>query len=74
MNEFCPCGTNTVMKASWTDHNPGRRYIECERFKQINGCNYFVWIDPRYAPELVRLSSGFFAESTDLKRIWCRIM
>ncbi|KAG8378642.1 hypothetical protein BUALT_Bualt07G0006600 [Buddleja alternifolia] len=47
MNEFCPCGTNTVMKTSWTNHNPGRRYIACERFKQINGCNYyFVWIDP----------------------------
>ncbi|KAG8369037.1 hypothetical protein BUALT_Bualt15G0108700 [Buddleja alternifolia] len=46
MNEFCSCGTNTVMKTSWTDHNPGRPYIAYERFKQINGCNYFVWIDP----------------------------
>ena len=39
MAEHCGCGNIIVVRTSWTDSNPGRRFISCDR------CRYFRWID-----------------------------
>ncbi|KAG8376123.1 hypothetical protein BUALT_Bualt09G0030600 [Buddleja alternifolia] len=44
--EICGCGKIPVRRTSWTDDNPGRRYISCKRFGEPNGCCYFVYLDP----------------------------
>ncbi|KAG8369541.1 hypothetical protein BUALT_Bualt14G0024200 [Buddleja alternifolia] len=46
MDEICVCGKNTTRKTSWTDLNLGRRYVVCKKFKQVDGCAYFMWLDP----------------------------
>ncbi|KAL8053324.1 hypothetical protein ABFX02_05G063400 [Erythranthe guttata] len=46
MDATCFCSRRPVMKTSWTDLNPGRRYTNCDKFRKPGGCNYFVWTDP----------------------------
>ncbi|GKB00967.1 zinc finger, GRF-type containing protein [Tanacetum coccineum] len=43
---LCFCGHPAVTRTSWTDVNPGRRFLACP---QLNGerCIYFDWVvDP----------------------------
>ncbi|XP_012827969.1 PREDICTED: uncharacterized protein LOC105949220 [Erythranthe guttata] len=46
VNNTCYCARMAIMKTSWTDLNPGRRFAICPKYKQIGGCKYYVWIDP----------------------------
>ncbi|KAK6132756.1 hypothetical protein DH2020_033484 [Rehmannia glutinosa] len=32
VEDLCHCGRNSVVKTSWTDLNPGRRYKACKKF------------------------------------------
>ncbi|KAL1818445.1 hypothetical protein ACET3Z_013314 [Daucus carota] len=39
MNQQCLCVSWAVEKTSWTEYNPGRRFLTC-----VNGrCNFFKW-------------------------------
>ncbi|GKF16831.1 zinc finger, GRF-type containing protein, partial [Tanacetum coccineum] len=42
--DLCYCGHLAVTRKSWTDINPGRRFLACP---QINGesCHFFNWVD-----------------------------
>ncbi|GKE04149.1 zinc finger, GRF-type containing protein [Tanacetum coccineum] len=42
---LCFCGLPAVTRTSWTDTNPGRKFLGCP---QIEGqrCIYFGWLDP----------------------------
>ncbi|CAL9234157.1 unnamed protein product [Arabidopsis halleri] len=40
----CDCGKAALVRQSWTDANPGRRFCRCGAgWKNI--CNYFRWLD-----------------------------
>ncbi|KAL2480383.1 GRF zinc finger containing protein [Abeliophyllum distichum] len=54
----CYCGVHYVLKTSWTDENPCRRFLGCSNYRDGNGCNYFDWIDP---PILNRKKSTFLS-------------
>ncbi|KAH7846847.1 hypothetical protein Vadar_018804 [Vaccinium darrowii] len=42
-NNLCIiCGNQKVLHTSWTDQNPGRRFVKCTN----NDCNDFGWVDP----------------------------
>ncbi|GER54804.1 GRF zinc finger containing protein [Striga asiatica] len=56
--DFCTCEKRAVMKTSWTDHNPGRRYAVCEKPRAFGGCNYFSWIDPPMCPRSRQIIPG----------------
>ncbi|KAK6138994.1 hypothetical protein DH2020_027264 [Rehmannia glutinosa] len=43
--ESCFCGKTAVIRTSWTDDNPGRRFQSCLNFKR-GGCQFFSWEDP----------------------------
>ncbi|WOG96632.1 hypothetical protein DCAR_0415968 [Daucus carota subsp. sativus] len=44
MNQQCSCGNWAVEKTSWTEYNPGRRFLTC-----VNGrCNFFRWNEPEF--------------------------
>ncbi|WOH04055.1 hypothetical protein DCAR_0623460 [Daucus carota subsp. sativus] len=46
MNQHCLCGSWAVEKTSWTEYNPGRRFLTC-----VNGrCNFFKWTEPELDP------------------------
>ncbi|GER55222.1 zinc ion binding [Striga asiatica] len=73
VERFCRCGKKVVTRTSWSDINPGRRYISCEKFKE-GGCPYFVWIEkplcPRACqiiPGLLRRANKFEAEAEMLQ-------
>ncbi|WOH12726.1 hypothetical protein DCAR_0832234 [Daucus carota subsp. sativus] len=36
---LCSCGLSPVLRTSWTDANPGRRFWGCS-------CNFHLWHDP----------------------------
>ncbi|KAH7853519.1 hypothetical protein Vadar_003515 [Vaccinium darrowii] len=45
---MCYCNKMGKMRTSWTDSNPGRRFIGCEKWKltkEDSGCGFFVWYD-----------------------------
>ncbi|KAK6132720.1 hypothetical protein DH2020_033525 [Rehmannia glutinosa] len=33
VEDLCHCGRNSVVKTSWSDLNPGRRYKACTKFR-----------------------------------------
>ncbi|KAK6148207.1 hypothetical protein DH2020_019119 [Rehmannia glutinosa] len=45
VDDLCHCGRNSIVKTSWTNLNPGRRYKACTKFREVGGCHYFSWID-----------------------------
>ncbi|KAH0706675.1 hypothetical protein KY285_011179 [Solanum tuberosum] len=40
-NVLCQCGVVVEMKISWTQSNPGRRFLCCRISKARGGCGYF---------------------------------
>ncbi|KAG8387141.1 hypothetical protein BUALT_Bualt03G0222400 [Buddleja alternifolia] len=41
-SRLCDCGHLGTVKTSWTNDNPGRRFLICERIE----CGKFKWWDP----------------------------
>ncbi|GJW19704.1 zinc finger, GRF-type containing protein [Tanacetum coccineum] len=55
MDVRCICGAIAVIKTSWTNHNPGRRFYGCSLME----CNRFVdWVDPAMCPRSVVIITG----------------
>ncbi|XP_074378300.1 uncharacterized protein LOC141719829 [Apium graveolens] len=48
MDLHCWCGRAVVLRTSWTDANPGRRFWGCFRYmeQRSNACNFHLWFDP----------------------------
>ncbi|KAL8464320.1 hypothetical protein ACS0TY_034010 [Phlomoides rotata] len=44
-NVRCWCGIHVVQCTSWSDANPGRRFMNCEFSMTGNDCKFFQWID-----------------------------
>ncbi|MFS7907771.1 hypothetical protein Hanom_Chr01g00075231 [Helianthus anomalus] len=40
-NAVCSCGAATCIRTSWTEANPGRRFLCC-----TDGCGLLRWIEP----------------------------
>ncbi|KAJ1421605.1 Zinc finger, GRF-type [Sesbania bispinosa] len=41
------CGKNVAMITSWTEYNPGRRFLGCANYREsATHCDYFAWFDP----------------------------
>ncbi|KAL2898770.1 DNA topoisomerase 3-alpha [Bienertia sinuspersici] len=44
----CYCGLPIGRRTSWTDRNPGRKFMCCKFYEpetEWRGCNFFNWID-----------------------------
>ncbi|KAG8386349.1 hypothetical protein BUALT_Bualt03G0139600 [Buddleja alternifolia] len=46
MERNCYCARPAIRKTSWTDLNPGRRYIICDKFWEPGECNFFEFTNP----------------------------
>ncbi|WOH01022.1 hypothetical protein DCAR_0520400 [Daucus carota subsp. sativus] len=45
---LCSCGFSPVLRTSWTDANPGRRFWGCSQYvrNRSRDCNFHMWHDP----------------------------
>ncbi|CAI9087491.1 OLC1v1021567C1 [Oldenlandia corymbosa var. corymbosa] len=41
----CYCGKASKLRTSWTDANPGRRFLCCKKYGRSSGCGFFQWYD-----------------------------
>ncbi|WMV29314.1 hypothetical protein MTR67_022699 [Solanum verrucosum] len=46
------------MKTSWTQSNPGRRFLCCKTSKARGGCGYFRWYDDEMSAQARRVIWG----------------
>ncbi|PWA51891.1 zinc finger, GRF-type [Artemisia annua] len=53
---FCRCGRVCIIKTSWTDQHPGRRFYSCP----IEGsrCGWNDWYDPPMCQHAVQIIRG----------------
>ncbi|KAK6131303.1 hypothetical protein DH2020_034953 [Rehmannia glutinosa] len=80
VNDKCECEKLIVKKTSWSDLNPGRKYVACEKFREVGGCTYFSWIDPptcararQIVPGLLRRANRFEDELKRLEKEFKRL-
>ncbi|WMV38663.1 hypothetical protein MTR67_032048 [Solanum verrucosum] len=55
---YCRCGNEALLKTSWTQLNPGRRFFTCRISKKMGGCDYFLWYEDRHPPQANRVMWG----------------
>lgn len=43
----CRCGVRCKLQVSWTEANPGRRFLGCGKYDRTSThCGFFSWYDP----------------------------
>ncbi|KAG5562741.1 hypothetical protein RHGRI_005464 [Rhododendron griersonianum] len=67
-DERCRCGRRVVMQTSLTVKNPGRRFLGCTKYKEKNGCNFFVWINPETCPRGLEYAKIMQAKKEELEK------
>ncbi|KAL0337389.1 UNVERIFIED_CONTAM: hypothetical protein Scaly_2014000 [Sesamum calycinum] len=72
---FCHCGKRAMVRTSWTNENPGRRFHSCEDYK-TEGCGFFYWEDPPMCarakvviPGLLAKCSRYEAKLEEMRRL-----
>ncbi|GJY09917.1 hypothetical protein Tco_0378102 [Tanacetum coccineum] len=53
---FCSCGRQAVIKTSWSDGHPGRRFYGC--IKQGPCCRWIGWVDPPMCSRSIQIIPG----------------
>ncbi|CAI0429660.1 unnamed protein product [Linum tenue] len=65
---MCRCVVPAVLRTSWTDANPGRRFFGCANYRGVNACNYFRWIDPPLEDNIKRLVLALHKRIREVER------
>ncbi|CAL1396134.1 unnamed protein product [Linum trigynum] len=65
---LCRCAVPAVLRTSWTDANPGRRFFGCANYRGANACNYFRWIDPPLEDNIKRLVLAMHKRIREVER------
>ncbi|PWA44743.1 zinc finger, GRF-type [Artemisia annua] len=56
---LCRCGNVAIIKTSWTDRNPGRRFFWCPNVMIWGSdCGTFGWIDPPMCQRAIEIIPG----------------
>ncbi|CAO2183284.1 unnamed protein product [Urochloa humidicola] len=64
---YCHCGRKAALWISWSDENPGRRYLKCFRARE-GGCSLIRWYEGPYNPFVQTLLVDLRDAVWDLKR------
>ncbi|KAL2501101.1 uncharacterized protein Fot_34949 [Forsythia ovata] len=72
----CLCGRIAAMRTSWTENNPGRRFLGCSYYGRPDACDYFKWVDPPLLnPRYKSVMNGLLRNANreaDLEKKWQR--
>ncbi|GJX01211.1 zinc finger, GRF-type containing protein [Tanacetum coccineum] len=64
----CACGLEAVIKTSWTNRNPGRRFYGCPTLSPT--CvNFLRWYDPPMCQRSVQIIPGLLRSRNELEEI-----
>ncbi|XP_057465413.1 uncharacterized protein LOC130755079 [Actinidia eriantha] len=63
----CHCGKRSRLKTSWTDHNPGRRFLGCPQYGSVGACGFFSWVDPPLCARARQIIPGLLRRTNDLQ-------
>ena len=59
----CPrCNAPSIIRTSWTDTNPGRRFYCCSK-----SCGIIDWYDPEMCPRAVQIIPGLLRSMNVLR-------
>ncbi|PWA63815.1 zinc finger, GRF-type [Artemisia annua] len=61
----CTCGKPAVVKTSWTNRNPGRRFFGCPTIG--SNCPFLGWLDPPICPRSVEIIPGLLRRINDFQ-------
>uniref|UniRef100_A0A5B7ACY3 GRF-type domain-containing protein n=1 Tax=Davidia involucrata TaxID=16924 RepID=A0A5B7ACY3_DAVIN len=64
---YCHCGKRAIIRTSWTDLNPGRRFHGCEKSGDHSGCGFFNWYDPPICNRARQVIPGLLRSMTRLE-------
>ncbi|PON81074.1 hypothetical protein TorRG33x02_231050 [Trema orientale] len=67
--EFCKCRPPypVVVRMSWTNENPGRRFKSCRKLRAYGGCGFFYSVDPEMCERSKRVIPGLLRRIRDLE-------
>ncbi|KAL2545871.1 uncharacterized protein Fot_15104 [Forsythia ovata] len=63
--QVCYCGQFSVIKTSWTENNPSRRFRGCTFYGRPDACDYFSWVDPPPHPRYKVVINGLLRKATN---------
>ncbi|KAL7104001.1 hypothetical protein ACP275_08G216500 [Erythranthe tilingii] len=63
----CKCGIELPINTSWTDKNPGRRFLACANYMKVSHCNYFEWVDPEMCVRSKQIIPGLLKKLNKLE-------
>ncbi|KAM6551555.1 hypothetical protein CsatB_001363 [Cannabis sativa] len=66
---LCRCDPPRVveMKTSWTNKNPGRRFVRCPFHQQEQACNFWMWYDPPMCERALVVIPGLLRKIRNLE-------
>ncbi|CAN1158031.1 hypothetical protein LINPERHAP2_LOCUS21905 [Linum perenne] len=65
----CGCGQMAVIRTSWTESNPGRRFFGCGRYGRVGACKFFHWADPELDEHVKHIVVGLLWKIRDIERV-----
>ncbi|GJY49010.1 hypothetical protein Tco_0438966 [Tanacetum coccineum] len=64
----CACGLEAVIRTSWTNRNPGRRFYGFSTLSPTR-VNFLWWFDPPMCQRFVQIISGLLRSRNELEEI-----
>ncbi|TMW86202.1 hypothetical protein EJD97_021786 [Solanum chilense] len=72
----CLCGAPLILKISWKNDNPGRRFLDCIHYGSSfrKSCKFFDWYDPEFQTQtnimILDLLKKTYKQEEQLKCRW----
>ncbi|RAL46964.1 hypothetical protein DM860_016598 [Cuscuta australis] len=64
---YCRCREPVVWKTSWTDSNPGRRFVGCLNYGTPKFCQFMEWRDPEVHPRYRDVILGLLRKAENIR-------